>query len=143
MTSVVRFWAVTTSSMARWTTRSDLASSADVASSSTRISGSRTSARAMATRCFWPPESWTPQSPTSVSKPSGNVPTKSNAFASFAARSTSARLAPARPWAMLSAMVPLKSTGSWATRPIFARSAATSQVRASTPSTSSAPPSTS
>mmetsp|Transcript_23278 Transcript_23278/g.76483 ORF Transcript_23278/g.76483 Transcript_23278/m.76483 type:complete len:129 (+) Transcript_23278:247-633(+) len=97
MTSVVRLWAVTTSSMARWTTRSDLASSADVASSSTRISGSRTSARAMATRCFWPPESWTPRAPTAVRKPSGNVPTKSNAFASFAARSTSSSVAAGLP----------------------------------------------
>mmetsp|Transcript_26930 Transcript_26930/g.54848 ORF Transcript_26930/g.54848 Transcript_26930/m.54848 type:complete len:198 (-) Transcript_26930:1723-2316(-) len=39
------------------------ASSDDVASSSSRILGSLRSARAMAMRCFWPPESITPRSP--------------------------------------------------------------------------------
>mmetsp|Transcript_4327 Transcript_4327/g.10410 ORF Transcript_4327/g.10410 Transcript_4327/m.10410 type:complete len:99 (+) Transcript_4327:521-817(+) len=38
-------------------------SSADVASSSSRILGSLSSARAMAMRCFCPPESITPRSP--------------------------------------------------------------------------------
>ena len=33
-------------------------SSAEVASSNSIISGSMASARAMATRCCWPPESW-------------------------------------------------------------------------------------
>mmetsp|Transcript_23279 Transcript_23279/g.76488 ORF Transcript_23279/g.76488 Transcript_23279/m.76488 type:complete len:129 (+) Transcript_23279:97-483(+) len=97
MTIVVHLVVARSASRASWTTRSDLASSADVASSSTRISGSRTSARAMATRCFWPPESWTPRAPTAVRKPSGNVPTKSNAFASFAARSTSSSVAAGLP----------------------------------------------
>ena len=36
------------------------------------IVGSRTIARAMATRCFCPPESITPFSPTIVSSPCGN-----------------------------------------------------------------------
>ena len=43
-----------------------------VASSSISIFGSRSSARAIAMRCFCPPESWTPRSPTSVSQPSEN-----------------------------------------------------------------------
>mmetsp|Transcript_18840 Transcript_18840/g.61750 ORF Transcript_18840/g.61750 Transcript_18840/m.61750 type:complete len:129 (-) Transcript_18840:1586-1972(-) len=97
MTIVVHLVVARSASRASWTTRSDLASSADVASSSTRHRGSRTSARAMATRCFWPPESWTPRAPTAVRKPSGNVPTKSNAFASFAARSTSSSVAAGLP----------------------------------------------
>ena len=42
-------------------------SSADVASSSNSIFGFRSSARAIATRCFWPPESWPPLAPTYVS----------------------------------------------------------------------------
>ena len=42
-------------------------SSADGASSRTRIGASRSSARAMATRCRWPPDSLTPRSPTKVS----------------------------------------------------------------------------
>ena len=42
-------------------------SSAEVASSSNSIFGFRSSARAIATRCFWPPESWPPLAPTFVS----------------------------------------------------------------------------
>ena len=38
-----------------------------------RISGSRTSALAMATRCFCPPDICTPLSPTGVLNPSGNL----------------------------------------------------------------------
>ncbi len=48
-------------------TFSDSVSSAEVASSSRRIAGFLTRALAMATRCFWPPESWAPLSPTLVS----------------------------------------------------------------------------
>mmetsp|Transcript_80740 Transcript_80740/g.210229 ORF Transcript_80740/g.210229 Transcript_80740/m.210229 type:complete len:80 (+) Transcript_80740:445-684(+) len=39
------------------TTPSDSASNADVASSKSKIVGLAIKARAMATRCFWPPES--------------------------------------------------------------------------------------
>ena len=46
---------------------SEVLSSADVASSSSMIAGLRTSARAMATRCFCPPLSAAPRRPTSVS----------------------------------------------------------------------------
>ena len=42
-------------------------STADNASSRTRIAGDMTSARAIAVRCFCPPESVIPRSPTSVS----------------------------------------------------------------------------
>ena len=77
ITSVVRAFEDVMLSSASWTTRSDLASSAEVASSRTKISGSRTNARAIATRWRWPPLSFTPQSPTSVSKPSGKPLMKS------------------------------------------------------------------
>ena len=53
-------------SIASCTSLSDSASSAEVASSSRRMRGSESSARAMATRCFCPPLSLTPRSPTSV-----------------------------------------------------------------------------
>mmetsp|Transcript_2322 Transcript_2322/g.5901 ORF Transcript_2322/g.5901 Transcript_2322/m.5901 type:complete len:81 (+) Transcript_2322:199-441(+) len=43
------------------------ASRAEVASSRSRMSPERTSARAMAMRCFWPPERVTPRSPHLVS----------------------------------------------------------------------------
>mmetsp|Transcript_6606 Transcript_6606/g.8174 ORF Transcript_6606/g.8174 Transcript_6606/m.8174 type:complete len:88 (-) Transcript_6606:1872-2135(-) len=41
-------------------------SRAEVGSSKTRIAGSRMIARAMATRCFWPPLREAPPSPTGV-----------------------------------------------------------------------------
>mmetsp|Transcript_10272 Transcript_10272/g.31590 ORF Transcript_10272/g.31590 Transcript_10272/m.31590 type:complete len:129 (-) Transcript_10272:1362-1748(-) len=97
MTSVVKDACRSRPSSAAWTTRSDVASSADVASSSTRSRGSLTIARAMAMRCFWPPDSMTPRAPTSVSKPSGSAWTKPSALASAAARSTSACVASALP----------------------------------------------
>mmetsp|Transcript_6267 Transcript_6267/g.9461 ORF Transcript_6267/g.9461 Transcript_6267/m.9461 type:complete len:87 (+) Transcript_6267:381-641(+) len=69
-TMVERRWATTTDvrptirrSRASCTSFSFSESSADVASSSSRILGSLSSARAMAMRCFCPPESMTPRSP--------------------------------------------------------------------------------
>ena len=53
------------------TSVSDSASSADVASSRIRMSGFLSRARAIAIRCFWPPESCVPRLPTWVSRPSG------------------------------------------------------------------------
>mmetsp|Transcript_26242 Transcript_26242/g.75740 ORF Transcript_26242/g.75740 Transcript_26242/m.75740 type:complete len:83 (-) Transcript_26242:1527-1775(-) len=52
---------------ARCTTASDSASRADVASSRSKIVGLAIIARAIATRCFCPPESLMPRSPTKVS----------------------------------------------------------------------------
>ena len=70
MIKVVR--PVISSSSAFWTSCSLRASKALVASSKISIFGSRSSARAIAMRCFCPPESWTPRSPTSVSQPLEN-----------------------------------------------------------------------
>ena len=56
-----------TLSRASCTTFSLSVSRAEVASSSRRILGLRTKARAIATRCFWPPDSCAPRSPTRVS----------------------------------------------------------------------------
>ena len=64
--TVVRFSRVITSSSAACTTRSLSVSSADVASSSSRIFGFLMIARAIATRCFCPPLSLPPPCPTSV-----------------------------------------------------------------------------
>lgn len=61
MTSTVRPRAARSS--AACTTRSASASSALVASSSTSTAGSFSSARAMAMRCRWPPDSAVPRSP--------------------------------------------------------------------------------
>ena len=65
MTSVVRPTAMRSSSA--WIAFSDFESSADVASSKIRMAGFFSSARAIATRCFSPPDSFSPRSPTSVS----------------------------------------------------------------------------
>ena len=59
------------SSSAACTARSDSVSSALVASSSTRMGAFLRTARAMAMRWRWPPESDTPFSPMTVSKPWG------------------------------------------------------------------------
>mmetsp|Transcript_83665 Transcript_83665/g.167577 ORF Transcript_83665/g.167577 Transcript_83665/m.167577 type:complete len:99 (+) Transcript_83665:2134-2430(+) len=67
MMIVVRFFSFSSPSSAACTTFSEFASSALVASSKIRIEGSRTTARAIAIRCFCPPDNWTPFSPTSVS----------------------------------------------------------------------------
>mmetsp|Transcript_20465 Transcript_20465/g.62306 ORF Transcript_20465/g.62306 Transcript_20465/m.62306 type:complete len:99 (+) Transcript_20465:327-623(+) len=73
---VVRRWAIMivvrpvslmSLSSASCTTFSDSLSSADVASSRSRTLGLCTSARAIATRCFWPPLRRSPPFPMSVS----------------------------------------------------------------------------
>eukprot|EP00965_Chrysotila_dentata_P013135 433284-Pleurochrysis_carterae.AAC.1 len=61
---VVRLFCAISLSSAAWTTRSLAVSSALVASSSSSTEGLRTSARAIATRCFCPPESLPPPWPT-------------------------------------------------------------------------------
>lgn len=52
---------------ASWTISSFCASKAEVASSNNNNLGSFNRALAMATLCFWPPESCDPLSPTNVS----------------------------------------------------------------------------
>ena len=47
-------------------TFSDSESRAEVASSNSKMDGFRIRARAMATRCFWPPDNCVPFSPTRV-----------------------------------------------------------------------------
>ena len=65
ITSVVRFCEIRSS--ASWISFSVWLSSAEVASSSRRIGGPLRMVRAIATRCFSPPDSFNPRSPTSVS----------------------------------------------------------------------------
>mmetsp|Transcript_22513 Transcript_22513/g.67028 ORF Transcript_22513/g.67028 Transcript_22513/m.67028 type:complete len:190 (+) Transcript_22513:970-1539(+) len=98
------------------TSRSLTLSSALVASSRMITGESLSSARASATRCRCPPDSSAPRSPTTVSYPLGSLTMNSCALAaSAAARTSSAPAWPHRPYAMLSAIVPLNSTGSWPT----------------------------
>mmetsp|Transcript_832 Transcript_832/g.1326 ORF Transcript_832/g.1326 Transcript_832/m.1326 type:complete len:96 (-) Transcript_832:643-930(-) len=76
-------------SKASCTTFSDLPSNADVASSNNNIFGSLMNARAMAMRCFWPPDNLLPFAPITVLYPCGNELIKSCALAALAARSIS------------------------------------------------------
>ena len=99
MMSVVRPTAACSSSA--WIAFSVFESSAEVASSNTRMGGFFKSARAIATRCFSPPESLSPRSPTWVSYLSGSRSTKSWMWAARAAAMTSSRPASGRPYWML------------------------------------------
>mmetsp|Transcript_12657 Transcript_12657/g.32098 ORF Transcript_12657/g.32098 Transcript_12657/m.32098 type:complete len:162 (+) Transcript_12657:3-488(+) len=97
-------WAITTVvrvhiilSSASCTNASDSVSRADVASSSSSTLGSAIIARAIATRCFCPPESWTPRSPTTVSYPSLKAEMKPCALAASAAATAAERAASGLP----------------------------------------------
>mmetsp|Transcript_78905 Transcript_78905/g.198284 ORF Transcript_78905/g.198284 Transcript_78905/m.198284 type:complete len:99 (-) Transcript_78905:228-524(-) len=85
MIKVVRCLASINLSKASCTTPSLSVSKALVASSNRRITGARTSARAMAMRCFCPPLSCAPRSPTSVRYFSGKSEMKVCAFDCLAA----------------------------------------------------------
>ena len=110
-TSVVR--PTTNLSMAFCTMRSEALSSAEVASSSSKICGFFRMLLAMAMRCFCPPDSWTPFSPTLVSYPAGSAETKACALAAIAAASISSVVAPGFPYAMLARMDVANSVGSY------------------------------
>ena len=60
-------------------------STALMESSNMMMGASCMSMRAMATRCFWPPESVTPRSPTTVSYPASKPVMTSCTLATFAA----------------------------------------------------------
>ena len=118
-------------------------SSALVASSASSSRGERRNARAIATRCFSPPESFTPLSPTIVCKPSGMAAKVLSSRASLAALSTSSSLAPARPYRRLCRNVSLNSTVSCGTTAVMDRNESCFKSRTSTPSISTLPPVTS
>ncbi len=91
------------------------------ASSRMRMRGSRRMARAMAVRCFWPPESVMPRSPTMVWNCAGNSRISVAMCAVAAAASMSrSECWPAAwsPKAMLSAMVVEKRKVSCGTKPM-------------------------
>lgn len=95
---------------------SDWESRALVASSRRRIFGFFINARAMAMRCFWPPERRTPRSPTTVSKPFGSFETNSRTFASRTARLNSSSVTDdgsSAPYIMLSRILHENKTGSY------------------------------
>mmetsp|Transcript_112273 Transcript_112273/g.194979 ORF Transcript_112273/g.194979 Transcript_112273/m.194979 type:complete len:201 (-) Transcript_112273:1565-2167(-) len=102
-------------SIACCTICSDSPSRALVASSRSRIEGSRTRARAMATRCRWPPLSLSPLAPHLVSYPSFILMMNSWAKACFAASSTFSLGTSSNPRQMFSVNEFENNTGSWFT----------------------------
>mmetsp|Transcript_14382 Transcript_14382/g.36423 ORF Transcript_14382/g.36423 Transcript_14382/m.36423 type:complete len:156 (+) Transcript_14382:1146-1613(+) len=104
------------------TERSVMLSRAEVASSRSTSGGFLSRQRAMATRCFSPPDSLRPRSPTMVLKPSGRDLMKRRICALSQARSISSSVACWLPYATLWRMVSLKSTVSCGTTPIALRS---------------------
>mmetsp|Transcript_23128 Transcript_23128/g.60436 ORF Transcript_23128/g.60436 Transcript_23128/m.60436 type:complete len:223 (-) Transcript_23128:694-1362(-) len=119
MTSEVLLWH--TRSSDSWIARSVSVSSAEVASSSMTTSGRFRMVRAMATLCFSPPDSLRPRSPTMVSNPLGKPWMELRISAPSAAASTSASVAPRRPYRMLYRTVSWKRTVSCGTTPITPR----------------------
>mmetsp|Transcript_100376 Transcript_100376/g.288365 ORF Transcript_100376/g.288365 Transcript_100376/m.288365 type:complete len:131 (+) Transcript_100376:2477-2869(+) len=99
-------------SRAACTLFSDSLSKAEVASSSNSSCGFFASARAIATRCFCPPDSWPPPMPTKVSSFSGKVSMNSQACACLTASSASFLVMLGLPPLMFSKIVVAKSTGS-------------------------------
>ena len=106
-------------SNASCTSRSVLVSSALVASSRMRTSGSASMALAIAMRCFSPPESLSPRSPTCVSQPSESDSMNSSIFASLHAFLSSFSVIPSRTYSRLCRIVSLKSVVSWNTAANF------------------------
>ena len=121
-------------SMASCTSRSVTASSALVASSSSRIGGSFSSTRAMASRWRSPPDRERPRSPSTVASPSGWRATKSSARARRSADSTSSAEASGAPTRRFSSIERAKSIGSWNTTPMLRLSPARDRSRRSAPS---------
>ena len=68
-----------------------------VASSKIKSGRFLTKVRAIATRCFSPPDSLSPRSPTTVSQPCGRASMKCRMCAARAASTTSSRVASGRP----------------------------------------------
>lgn len=97
--------------MVYWMTLSDLLSRAEVASSKMSNSGLRMRARAMAMRCFCPPESFDPPKPMSKSRVSGRFRTNSSRFTLLKACNISSSVAFSFPTLTLSLIDPLKRMG--------------------------------
>mmetsp|Transcript_134539 Transcript_134539/g.335692 ORF Transcript_134539/g.335692 Transcript_134539/m.335692 type:complete len:151 (-) Transcript_134539:1550-2002(-) len=108
------------SSIVSWINISLALSKALVASSKNNIFGLRRSARAIAMRCFCPPENCEPPDPTKLLFLEGKLSKKSSC-AAFIASFKSSCDAVGKPYMMFSSTEVAKSTGSCPTYPIIAR----------------------
>ena len=138
MTIVVRPWRHARTALC--TCRAHAASSADVASSSTRTGASRSSARANATRCIWPPLSAVPRWPSGVSRPSGSTSSRSSRrTAQIAWRTPTPAWVSAIPARTFSNSVCSRMSGSCVTPTTWLRNQPTSSSRTSTASRATTP----
>ena len=113
-------------------------SSALVASSRMRMRGSRSSARAIASRCRWPPLMRTPRSPSD--RVVAGRQRSDGALEPGGGRGGDLRVGrPRRPRAMFSRSVVSNRKVSWKTRPICPRNEAISRSRRSWPSNRTRP----
>ena len=108
-------------------------------SSRIKILGCRTRARAMVSRCRWPPEKFRPPCSTGESSPLGFSRTKSAAWAVSRACHNSLSLAPGLPHCRFSRMVPWNRAARWGTTPTASRSWSKGQSFTFTPPISTAP----
>ena len=106
-------------SRASCTSFSDSVSSDEVASSKINICGFLNIVRAIAIRCFCPPESFKPLSPTMVSNPFSVSRKNWYAFANFDASINSSSVTLSFPKIMLFLIVSLNSIVSCGTSPII------------------------
>mmetsp|Transcript_164 Transcript_164/g.367 ORF Transcript_164/g.367 Transcript_164/m.367 type:complete len:113 (+) Transcript_164:2095-2433(+) len=95
-----------------WTVCSETLSREEVASSSSKTCGFFASARAIARRCFWPPDIWPPVAPTNVSNLSGKVSKKLRIPARRAASMAWSSVMEGSPALMLASTEAAKRTGS-------------------------------
>ena len=95
--------------------RSETASRALVGSSSTMMLRSASNARAIASRCFCPPESPLTMSPSGVCNPCGSDATNASALAALNASRSSASVADGFANRRFSSIVPGNRNGSWPT----------------------------
>mmetsp|Transcript_14725 Transcript_14725/g.42212 ORF Transcript_14725/g.42212 Transcript_14725/m.42212 type:complete len:149 (-) Transcript_14725:627-1073(-) len=111
----VEFSSACSLSIVACTSFSESLSSAEVASSRSRICGCLISALAMAIRCFWPPDIWPPPMPTYVSSFFGKASRNSQACACLQTALIFSSEMLLSPPVMFVATVVAKSTGSWPT----------------------------
>ncbi len=102
--------------------------------------GSRRSVRAMAIRCFSPPEKRWPREPTIVSYPSGSAAISEWICAARQAASISASVADGFAYRKFSRMVVCSRYVSWLTTPTMSDRSVSAMSRRSTPSIVTRPP---
>ena len=129
--------------IASWMSASDSGSTLDVASSSTRIAGLYTRARAIARSWRCPYEMLAPRSLSDAASPPGSASTNVVALADRTARSSAAASATpsdgSAPRRRFASTEPVKSTVSWKMMPTCRRKRSRSHSRTSTPPTSTRP----